>query len=256
MRLYMAKRILELLTRLDDFTAWSGTSIPFPGTGYSVRQPRLYDIAAMGEENFFQALGVFLTGKDNFKDPDKIRDEDIFLFICGLMAEDKGSLGLENKCIEFLLLLFPQFKVGTLYEYNIVLVEDIKNLNENFLIINTKNFFEFQNILRKIFMSSTQEEKYNPGNKEARRIAEKLKRGNMIAARDKGEEEASSILIRHCSVLSVGLRLDINTILGYTYLQFRDMLTRFHLNESFNAGLIFKAAGSTIELEDWEKEIT
>lgn len=252
----MAKRILKSLNRIDDFTAWAGGPIPFADTGYSVRQPRLYDIAAMGEKDFFQALGVFLTDKDNFKNPDKIRDEDIFLFICGLMAEDKGSLGLENKCIEFLLLLFPQFKIGTLYEYNIVLVEDLKNLNENFLIINNENFFEFQNILKKIFMFSTQEEKYNPGNEEARRIAEKLKRGNAIAAQEKGESENSSVLIRYCSVLSVGLELDINIILNYTYLQFRDILARFHLNESFNAGLTFKAAGSTIELEDWEKEIT
>jgi hypothetical protein len=46
---------------------------------------------------------------------------------------------------------------------------------------------------------------FNPADKRAQEIAQKLMRGRQIAAKQKGEKESGSALARYLSILTIGL---------------------------------------------------
>lgn len=252
----MAERMLEL-TMINAFTIWSGIDIPFADTGYSIHQPRMIEIAEIGEEDFFQFVNLFSISKDNFTKSEEIADEELFLYMYHsvVQGEDKE---MEAKAVKFLLLLFPSFTVGVFHEYNIFLIIDPDDFSKGFLTINHINFPALRDIVRQIFFlgETTLEEEYNPSNEQARTIAEKLKRGKKIASSQNGSsEEDKNFLLRYCSVLSVGLKLDMNIVLNYTFPQLRDTINRYHLHQNFDIGVLFKTVGSKEELENWEKRL-
>jgi hypothetical protein len=135
---------------------------------------------------------------------------------------EKEAKESKNMVLEALSLIFPNTKV-TMTPRALLL-----NQNDRNVIIDEGNFEYFQNILRQVFCISLDKEDYNPANKEAEAIAEKIKKAKARVAHIKGED-VGSVYARYISSLAIGLKVPLKDLLQCTIYQIRDMLERFSL---------------------------
>ena len=188
--------------------------------------------------------------KDILLEQDKILlgDKTNFEIIMSIMNENDGNnknhqiqVGKESINMIFML-LFPK------YEYTIQ-TNSIDFFQEEQLVgsINEDNFEEFKEILNVIFCLTFQKEEgqeFDPANEQARRIAEKLKKGRQKVAEAKGEQVKINILSKYVSILAVGEHKDMNTLLEYTIYQIRDEYERFLLKQNFDYTFKARLAGA------------
>ena len=165
-----------------------------------------------------------------------------------------------KSCAESVLtLLFPNYKILFLPNM-IALVQGEENH-----IINEKNFDEFQEILNRMFCldmltGSGAAREYNPANKGAESIANKIKAGRAKLAKIKSQQnhgQKITILSRYLSILAVGEQKDINVLLEYSIYQLFDEFSRFSLKEQSDFYLQAKMAGAKDlqEVDNWMKDI-
>ena len=208
------------------------------------------DIAFIGEENFYMGCELLKFSKDILLEQDKILlgNKTNFEIIMSIMNEnDSNDKNHERQVSKesinmIFMLLFPR------YEYTIQ-TNSIDFFQEEQLVgsINEDNFEDFKEILNIIFCLTFQE--FNPANEQARRIAEKLKKGRQRAAEAKGERVKVNILSKYVSILAVGEHKDINTLLEYTIYQIRDEYERFLLKQNFDYTFKARLAGAK-DLQD------
>ena len=155
--------------------------------------------------------------------------------------------------VSILALLFPT--------YQILLEKDkikLQNYQTNEVKeINEENFKIFKQILINMFCFSNDGNKqYNPSGELAKKIADKLKRGQEQRAK-LAPEAKIAILSRYISILAVGLQKDINNLMNYTVYQLMDEFNRYELKLHYDSYERFKIAGATgLETpEDWLKDI-
>jgi hypothetical protein len=101
-------------------------------------------------------------------------------------------------------------------------------VNETNIILDEGNFEKFQAILRQIFCIKSDEEDYNPANKQAEQIANKIKKAHARIAEIKGDN-VGSMYARLISILSVGLHISPRELMKCTIYQLNDLNERFSL---------------------------
>lgn len=243
---------------MDELLLLSGNDIPFPEARVTIHQPRLREIAYIGEENFFTGCEFLNFSKDMLQEKDKVNliNQTNFEILMSIV-KDKTPLGVQtkNSILMLLTLIFPEYEIN-LQEDGIVLFKD-----KEFASLNKMNFDEFQKILVQMFClgrKKDNEQDYNPAGDRAKMIAEKLKRGRQRAAAAKGEEnEKVAIFSRYISILSVGESKDINSFMNYTVYQLFDEFERFELKQNSDVYLQAKLAGAQNldEVDNWMKDI-
>jgi hypothetical protein len=155
---------------------------------------------------------------------------------------------------DLLTLLFPEDTV--VFEKDKILLQ-----KENFTsVIQEENFDEFQNIIREMFFSGLDEEQksYDPADKQASKIAEKIKKGKSKAAKSKGSENDDfEFYSQYASILAVGLKKDINELMNYTVYQIKSEFKRFQAKNASDFYLKARLAGAQDleEVKDWMSEI-
>lgn len=243
---------------MDELLLLSGNDIPFPEARVTIHQPRLREIAYIGEENFFTGCEFLNFSKDMLQEKDKVNliNQTNFEILMSIV-KDKTPLGIQtkNSILMLLTLIFPEYEIN-LQEDGIVLFKD-----KEFASLNKMNFDEFQKILVQMFClgrKKDNEQDYNPAGDRAKMIAEKLKRGRQRAAAAKGEEnEKVAIFSRYISILSVGESKDINSFMNYTVYQLFDEFERFELKQNSDIYLQARLAGAQDleEVDNWMKDI-
>ena len=108
-----------------------------------------------------------------------------------------------------------------------------------------------------MFCLKKPESEYNPGGDLAKRISDKLKKGKERKARDLGEKQKIDVLSRYSSVLSVGMQIDLNTILDYSVYQLFDAYQRYELKVYSDSTFEAKLAGAKDikDADNWMKDI-
>ena len=243
---------------MDELLLLSGNDIPFPEARVTIHQPRLREIAYIGEENFFTGCEFLNFSKDMLQEKDKVNliHQTNFEILMSIV-KDKTPLGIQtkNSILMLLTLIFPEYEIN-LQEDGIVLFKD-----KEFISLNKMNFDAFQKILVQMFClgrKKNNEQDYNPAGDRAKMIAEKLKRGRQRAAAAKGEEnEKVAIFSRYISILSVGESKDINSFMNYTVYQLFDEFERFELKQNSDIYLQARLAGAQDleEVDNWMKDI-
>ena len=243
---------------MDELLLLSGNDIPFPEARVTIHQPRLREIAYIGEENFFTGCEFLNFSKDMLQEKDKVNliNQTNFEILMSIV-KDKTPLGIQtkNSILMLLTLIFPEYEIN-LQEDGIVLFKD-----KEFISLNKMNFDAFQKILVQMFClgrKKNNEQDYNPAGDRAKMIAEKLKRGRQRAAAAKGEEnEKVAIFSRYISILSVGESKDINSFMNYTVYQLFDEFERFELKQNSDIYLQARLAGAQDleEVDNWMKDI-
>ena len=229
----------------------SGQDIPFVGAQVSIHPPSLNEISMIGEENFLIGVQFLLFDKNSLITEDKTGLEnqnnfDIFMSV----MNSKEIARHKTETIKVLTLLFPEYKVSI--QNNKILLQ-LENFSSD---INKNNFDEFQNLIRAIFALEEVSEKseYNPADKLAARIAEKLKKRKQELQERKGTyTDEVEIFYKYVSILAVGLKKNMNELMNYTIYQIKDEFKRFQLKQGYDIYLKAKLAGAQDleEVENW-----
>lgn len=234
----------------------TGIDIPIPELDIMLHQPTIEEISYMGETDFFSALGFFTIKKEILKEKiginnlENFSNYEIFLeLVNNKEIEEKKELVLS-----FLSLIIIGRTVKITKNGIMLFKKD-----SEIITVEKENFELLQEIVKEIFCIKEKEKNelnYNPKGKKAKEIAEKLLKGREKVSKLKGEDRGS-LLGRYCSILAIGLKIDLKIIIKYTVYQIYDLLERFKLYTEYDLDIKVRLAGGQPEGSpiDWMKNI-
>ena len=206
----------------------SGSQVKIPTCGIFIVQPTIKDIVQFGENEFFTAVKMIGSPEDFFSSVKEGNSElsefSNFQILLEVIKTDEGLI--KDSFDKFFELCFPVYNVFyTQNSINFSLQEDENNTAIG--MIQMYNFENFSTIVKELFdPPDSRENKFNPANKLAEKIAKKLE-----AARQKTDKKSSdnfqSLFSFYTSILSIGLQMDVNIFYNYTPFQLYDAFTRY-----------------------------
>ena len=230
-----------------------GTDLPVPECQLIIHQPRIHEIALLGEQDFFTGAQCLTINKSMFntEGKDVLNDTNNFQIFMMVM-NDKSTLDKKNATIQVLQLLLPNYK--TLFTpRSLIFTKDGQNIT-----IDDTNFDALQEIIKMVFCSkgSQGQQSFNPANDEAKKIAEKLMRGRSRIAAEKGEANAS-IFSQYLSILTIGLSIPLQNLMDLTMFQLYDLVERYNLYVAWDIDVRSRLAGGKPDHhpDNWMKNI-
>lgn len=241
---------------LDNLLLLSGNDIPFPEAQLVIHQPRIKEIAYIGEDSFFNGTHLLNFSKDMLSNQDNVNLEDIpnFEVLLSIMCDNSLELRVaKNNAMMVLTLLFPEYEID-ISKHEMTFTKD-----GHLFKIDKNSFEKFKEILVDIFcLKDTSTPDYEPKGSKSRQIAEKLKeRQRKLAELKGGDGQKVSILNRYISILSVGEQKDINELMNYTVYQLFEEFQRYELKVAFDFNMQCRMAGAqdVKDVDDWMKDL-
>ena len=231
-----------------------GTDIPVPECQLIIHQPRIKEIALIGEADFFSGIQCLCLNKSMFvKDESLLADTNNFQIFMTIMQEKEAAdkkFAVQQVCT----LLFPKYKVS--FTPRSVLITG----GEAPIMIDENNFEFLQEALNEICCLKTgpmDQQSFNPADAKAREIAEKLMRGRQRVAAQKGQSNVS-IFSQYLSTLTVGLgSMSLQNAMDLTMFQLYDLVERYMLYINWDMDVRCRLAGGKPENtpDNWMKNI-
>ena len=238
------------------FPLMAGIDIPIPECKLILKQPKIRDIAFLGDINFFtgvQTLGLhksmFIT-EDNSV-PDDINNFQIFMTVIG----EKEMIDKKRAVKDLLNLIFPDYTILITPRSLVFQDKDKNSFN-----IDESNFETLQEVIREVFCLNTgpmDQTAFNPADAKAREIAQKLMRGRQRVAAQKGGAN-TSVFSQYLSILTVGLHsMSLHDLLNCTMYQLYDLMERYSLYMNWDIDVRTRLAGGKPESQpdNWMKNI-
>ena len=230
-----------------------GTDIPVPECQAVIHQPKIKEIALIGESDFFSGIQCLCLNKSMFvKDESVLGDTNNFQIFMTIMQEKEAidkKLAVQSVCT----LLFPKHKV-------VFTPRSMLLAGETQIMIDENNFEFLQAAISDICCLKTgpmDQQAFNPADKKAREIAEKLMRGRQRVAAQKGESNIS-IFSQYLSILTVGLgSMSLQDTMDLTMFQLYDLVERYMLYVNWDMDVRCRLAGGKPENQpdNWMKTI-
>ena len=230
-----------------------GTDIPVPECQMVIHQPKIKEIALIGEADFFAGIQCLCLNKSMFvKDESVLGDTNNFQIFMTIMSEKEAiekKLAVQSVCT----LLFPKHKV-------VFTPRSMLLAGETQIMIDENNFEFLQAAISDICCLKTgpmDQQAFNPADKKAREIAEKLMRGRQRVAAQKGESNIS-IFSQYLSILTVGLgSMSLQDTMDLTMFQLYDLVERYMLYVNWDMDIRCRLAGGKPENQpdNWMKTI-
>lgn len=231
-----------------------GSDIPVPEIQMAVHQPKIKEIALIGEADFFVAIQCLNVNKDLLRqDKTLLQNTSNFQIFMTIMSE-KETKDKKFATQQLLQLLFPGYK--PVFTPRSILLQGEGTSQ----MIDENNFEAFQEVIKQIFCVSNknnQQAGFNPANEKAREIAEKLMRGRQRVAELNGSANAS-IFSQYLSILTVGLSsMSLKELMELTMFQLYDLVERYQLYISWDIDIRSRLAGAKPDdrPENWMKNI-
>ena len=228
-----------------------GTDIPVPECQMVIHQPKIKEIALIGEADFFAGIQCLCLNKSMFvKDESVLGDTNNFQIFMTIMSEKEAiekKLAVQSVCT----LLFPKHKV-------VFTPRSMLLAGETQIMIDENNFEFLQAAISDICCLKTgpmDQQAFNPADKKAREIAEKLMRGRQRVAAQKGESNIS-IFSQYLSILTVGLgSMSLQDTMDLTMFQLYDLVERYMLYVNWDMDIRCRLAGGKPENQpdNWMK---
>lgn len=249
--------------KIDKLALLTGVNIPIPTMQMELKQPTIKEIAKIGEEEFFSALGYCLVTKEDFlkaaedrteEEKAQLRAELEFLTdLDVVLASISGSPETIQNLKNFLLLLFPGLKKISISEG---FVTGVRMDGTDFLI-NSEMFKEISSAVSKLFsMPESNSSKLNPVGDKAKAIAAKIEaRRKKLAQKNAGGEIGGSALASAMSVLSTASGISVREIAEYTIPQLFTQVDRANKFIAYQDQISLGAFGGLkdVELVDWKE---
>lgn len=246
--------------KICELALQTGTDIPFPLLGLSIRQPTIKDIAMIGGESIFYHVCQFLmvTKNDlvNVEDKkvlDKITNFDIIMTM--INSNEPENITYKVELVQLFALLFPDYEIEIKREKIL-----LKKEGEPDRVLSGENFNEFKSVISTIFkLQDDDSQKYNPDGEIATQLARKFeerkrKLQEQVGGSKKGDFDIFSRMI---SVLNIGAGLDKQELSNYTVHQLFDSFNRFEMYEQYKLGVRIQIAGGKTDSfpKDWQNWI-
>lgn len=234
----MKKNRLLLQTKND---------VPFIEAQVNIHQPTINEISFIGEDNFHIGVRFLAINREDLEDKTDLEDIDDFDIFMSIVESHEGIF-YKTKAMMVLTLLFPNFQIA-IYKNRISLMQDKIEKAK----IDKNNFVAFKEHLKDMFLLDKDEDgpKYNPADKRAQKIAEKLAKSKKKKSKPDKNLEDITVYGYYISVLSVGLQIDKNELLEYTVPQLTDEFNRYQRKIAYDAYVSAKMAGAT-DIDDVE----
>ena len=231
-----------------------GTDYPVPECQLIIHQPRIKEIALIGENDFFSGIQCLCLNKSMFvQDESLLVNTNNFQIFMTIMQEKEAidkKVAVQQVCT----LLFPKYKV-MFTPRSMLFTGDGQTIQ-----IDERNFEYLQSALSTICCLKTgpmDQQSFNPANAQARAIAEKLMRGRQKVAAQKGENNIS-IFSQYLSILTVGLHsMSLQDAMDLTMFQLYDLVERYMLYINWDMDIRSRLAGAKPDSkpDNWMKNI-
>lgn len=230
-----------------------GTDIPIPECQIIVHQPKLCEIALIGDTDFFTGVQTLCVNKSMIAQGETLLTNTNNFQIFMTIMQEKETADKKEAVKQIFPLILPKYQM-TLTPRSIVLNNDKENI-----IIDASNFEAFQGVLTKVFCINTgpmDMQSFNPQGEKAREIAEKLMKARQRVAAQKAN--AGSIFSQYISILTVGLNsMSIKDCEELTMYQLFDLVERYMLYINWDLDIRSRLAGGKTEKQpdNWMKNI-
>ena len=231
-----------------------GSDIPVPECQLTIHQPRIREIALIGERDFFTGIQCLCLNKSMFvKDESVLDTTNNFQIFMTIMSE-KQAADKKVAVQQVLTLLFPSLRV--IFTPRSMMLSG----NGNTITIDESNFEPLQAAISSICCLKTgpmDQQAFNPADEQARIIAEKLMRGRQRVAAQKGESN-TSIFSQYISTLTVGLHsISLQDAMDLTMYQLYDLVERYMLYINWDMDIRSRLAGANPDSkpDNWMKNI-
>ena len=231
-----------------------GTDIPVPECQLFIHQPRIKEIALIGERDFFSGAQCFCITKNMISsDESVLQSINNFQIFMTVMQEKEGvekKMQVQQLCT----LLFPHYKV--IFTPRSILFQT----DTGSILIDENNFDYLQEKIRQVCClrsSATGSHTLNPASKKAQEIADKLMQGRHKIAQEKGESDVS-IFSQYLSILTVGIQsMSLQDLMDLTIYQLYDLIERYSLYTNWDLDIRSRLAGAKPDKQpdNWMKNI-
>lgn len=238
----------------------AGIDIAIPELQTSLHQPKIREIAYLGELEYFSVLSTFCFNKEllmaqNPQGASNLAPMSNFQIFMTMINEAKAVQ--KEDVLSVFTLLFPgytaQFLPRSVFFSN-------KETQHSF-ILDDSTFDAFQPIIKEVGgynnNSKNQELNYNPASDKAAAIAAKLMKGRARVAEIKGEGQGGT-LSKYVSILTIALHsMSLSDCLDLTIYQLYDLIERYGLYTSWDLDIRSRLAGGKPDSkpDDWMKNI-
>lgn len=232
----------------------AGIDIPIPECQITLHQPRIKEIAYLGETEFFTGVQCLCIEKTMLiQDENVLANTNNFQIFMTVMNE-KETFEKKQNVLSVLTLLFP--------DYNVIFTPRslMMRKGEESILIDETNFTYLQSILSTIFcLQNSDQSTFNPANAAAKKIADKLMKARQKVAQIKAQNgEKGSVLAQYLSSLVVGLNsMSLDDCLNLTIYQLYDLVERYSLYINWDIDLRSRFAGAKADkpMDNWMKNI-
>lgn len=231
-----------------------GTDIPVPECQLTIHQPRIKEIALIGEADFFSGIQCLCLNKTMFvQDESLLETTNNFQIFMTVMSEKEAidkKVAVQQVCT----LLFPSMKV-MFTPRSMILSGDGRTIT-----LDENNFEHLQAAISSICCLKTgpmDQQSFNPANEQAKKIAEKLMRGRQRVAAQKGDSQ-TSLFSQYLSTVTVGINsMSLQDAMDLTMFQLYDLVERYMLYLNWDMDIRSRLAGAKPDSqpENWMKNI-
>lgn len=231
-----------------------GTDIPVPECQLVIHQPRIKEIALIGEREFFTGVQTICIDKRMFvQDKALLESTNNFQIFMTIMSE-KETADKKLAVQQVATLFFPEYKI------NFTPRSIIFSGKGGMITVDEDNFGPLQDALTAICClrsGPSDQGGFNPADDKAAEIARKIMRGRQIVAEQKGETN-TSIFSQYLSTLTVGLHsMSLQDLMDLTMFQLYDLVERYMLYINWDMDIRSRLAGAKPESkpDNWMKNI-
>ena len=172
-----------------------------------------------------------------------------------MVMQEATAKDKREAAMKVLQLLFPNYKI-----FLTPRALALSQPEGDSITIDENNFEDLQEVFRLVFCATSERNKernFNPANKRAQEIADKLMKARKKVAEQKGEASAS-VFGQYISVLTIGLQsMSLQNLMDLTMFQIYDLIERYSLYVNYDLDIRSRLAGAKIEKqpENWMRNL-
>lgn len=232
----------------------TGVDIPVPELQLTIHQPTIKEISMIGEEDFFMGIQLLCLNKTMYLEDESLLQQTTNFQIFMTILNEKEMIEKKEIIFQVLTLICPLAKVMMTPRSLFLSFDSVQ------VVIDDGNFEVFQKILREIFCLNKESDQqvYNPANKKAKEIMDKIMEGRRKVAAINAEKNKGSMLGQYLSVITVALgSMSLQDCCNLTMYQLYDLIERYSLYLNWDLDIKSRLAGGKPDksAENWMKNI-
>lgn len=229
----------------------TGADIPIPECQIALHQPTVKEISMIGEKDFFTGIQLLCINKSMCVEDESLLANTTNFQIFMTMMNEKEFADKKENVQAVLTLLFPGYMI-LMTPRTLVLNKDSQSVN-----IDEGNFENLQKIIQEIFcLGKTDQNTFNPANKKAKEIADKLMRARQRVAAQ--QQNSGSMFGQYLSIVTVGIgSMSLMETVELTMYQLYDLVERYTLYINWDLDVRARLAGGKPDdkVDNWMKQI-